>query len=295
MSPRAASAQYRTHHLIGRIHVKLDVDPANRRAIARPQPALRHSSSASHGPMPAMLPRFFLTHAIADGRARLDGPEGHHLIHVLRAKSGTQIALFDGRGTEFEAVVETVGRSSVELRIEASRKIDRESLRTITLAVSLPKGERQRWLVEKAVELGVARLVPLVTERSVAEAGRSAIARIERAVIEASKQCGRNCLMQIAPQTPWADFVAAPPLRATRLVAHPGGMSLGEWLASHVDRAPDALESIVLAVGPEGGLTDHEIVLAANAGWQLVDLGPRILRIETAALALVAAVLYSDK
>ena len=117
----------------------------------------------------------------------------------MRATPGTQVTLFDGSGDEFAAAVDRVGRSEVELAILSRESINRELPFALTLGVALPKGDRQKWLVEKAVELGVARIVPLRTQRSVAQPVEQALVRLRRAVIEASKQCGRNRLLQIDP------------------------------------------------------------------------------------------------
>src|SRR5947208_10641061 len=107
-----------------------------------------------------MAERFF-TPTLADDRAFLDGPEAHHLAHVLRAKPGSEVVLFDGAGREATARVDRVSRSRVELTLLSRHHVDRERSLQIMLAVALPKGDRQRWLVEKAVELGVRRLVQI--------------------------------------------------------------------------------------------------------------------------------------
>ena len=145
--------------------------------------------------------------------------------------------------------------------------------------MALPKGDRQKWLVEKATELGVARLVPLVTERGVAQPGESTLQRLRRAVIEASKQCGRNRLMEIAAPQAWHEFLAGHRDVPRRLVAQPGATARPMF---------QTCEQTVAAVGPEGGLTDDELARAVAQGWQPIGLGPRTLRVETAALALAA-------
>ena len=200
--------------------------------------------------------------------------------------------LFDGSGAEFLARVERVERSVVRLTISERRDVDRELPSDVTLGVALPKGERQRWLVEKATELGVSRLVPLVTTRGVAQPTLETLRRLGRAVVEASKQCGRNRLMQIGEPLGWSDFVQGARDKGqgagealVRLLAHPGGMSLLNY-----SNERSGTFDFVLAVGPEGGFTDPEAQQAADAGWQAVDLGSRILRVETAAIALVAAI-----
>jgi 16S rRNA (uracil1498-N3)-methyltransferase len=239
-----------------------------------------------------MTHRFFLGEPPREGRAVLTGPEAHHLAHVLRAKRGDAAVLFDGSGREYAARVVRVGRDRAELEIVSEAFVEREAPLAVTLGAALPKGDRQRWLVEKLVELGVARLVPLNTERGVAQPTAGALQRLRRAVIEASKQCGRNRLMEISPAIAWGAFVAEagagqPESAANPVlwVAHPGGTPLREAARSW----PASRASAALAVGPEGGLAEEEIDAARRAGWQCVDLGPRILRIETAALYLAAA------
>lgn len=229
-----------------------------------------------------MADRYFVAHPIGGGRVTLDGPEGHHLAHVMRAKPGMEVVLFDGSGADFLAQVLSVRRSAVELEVVACHNVDRESPVALTLGVSLPKGDRQKWLVEKVVELGLRRLVPLVTARSVAQAGADAVKRLDRAVVEASKQCGRNRLMTVDAPLSWSDFIAATRDVPCRLLAHPDVKGAGVPLPS---AAP---EQVVAAVGPEGGFTDEEVEEAAVAGWQMVSLGPRILRVETAAVVLAA-------
>ncbi len=124
-----------------------------------------------------MSDRYFVESPVASDRAVLTGAEAHHLLHVMRAKAGTRVTLFDGSGWEFDAVVQRTGRNEVELAIAGRQEIDREARIAVTLGVALPKGERQRWLVEKAVELGVARLVPLETEHGVAQPVENALER----------------------------------------------------------------------------------------------------------------------
>jgi len=231
-----------------------------------------------------MADRYFVAEPVTGQEAELTGQEAHHLLHVMRAEVGTEVVLFDGSGAEFEAVVERLGRRSVELSVVHRREVDRELAAPIILAVALPKGDRQKWLVEKAVELGVARVTPLQTARSVARPGRKAMERLQRTVIEASKQCGRNRRMDVAEPAAWNELLAAAPQSALRLLAHPGGGSSRLSSLSLADRTGP----VYVAVGPEGGFTGEEVGRAIRDGWQTVDLGPRILRVETAAVALAA-------
>ena len=232
-----------------------------------------------------MSDRYFVESPVTTDQAILAGPEAHHLIHVMRAKAGSRVTLFDGSGCQFDALVERIGRAEVELAILSRDRIDRELPIDLTLGVALPKGDRQKWLVEKAAELGVGRLVPLETARGVAHGVEKALDRLRRTVIEASKQCGRNRLLEIAEPQPWAAFVADMGQLPQRLLAHPCPLSSGSaWPALRV------ADRVALAVGPEGGFTEEEVALAVGAGWQRIDLGPRILRVETAAVLLSAMI-----
>ena len=237
-----------------------------------------------------MPDRYFSQNAIGQAdQAILTDAEAHHLVHVMRAKPGLRVVLFDGSGAEFDAEVSGVGRSDVRLTILQRREIDRELPFLLVLGVSLPKGDRQKWLVEKLVEVGVSALVPLLTTRSVAQPVEQALTRLERTVIEASKQCGRNRLMEISSPRRWPDFVAGAPPSSSRWLAHPGFAERPREVhgsnPTRADRPPVVRERFV-AVGPEGGFTEEEVALATAAGWQTMDLGPRILRIETAAITV---------
>ncbi len=256
-----------------------NIDPwlANLRCVALGNRKFTFRSLASLAI--TMADRYFSDDPIEGEWVTLRESEAHHLLHVMRAKVGTPIVLFDGRGGEWTAEVMKLNRTEVRLALDEHNPIERELANELTLAIALPKGDRQRWLVEKAVELGVSRIVPLTTARSTSSAAEPP-AKLARYVIEASKQCGRNRLLEIAKPQAWGELVSQD-LGANKFVAHPGGVCVGE-----LERVPDA--STFLAIGPEGGFTDDEIALARQAGWQIVGLGTRILRIETAALALVA-------
>lgn len=228
-----------------------------------------------------MSQRFFVDDPIGDAKTiRITGQEAQHLGRVMRAKRGDDVVVFDGSGSEFVAQVDAVGRNEVDVIVTQKLDVDRELSRSVTLAVAMPKGDRQKWLVEKAVELGVAAIVPLKTQRGVAQPKSSAIKRLERAVVEASKQCGRNRLLAIHDPATLEEIIEdAGGEDGNRWVAHPGG----EPMQDVRDDSP-----CWIAIGPEGGFTDQETSLAVEAGWKTVGLGPRILRIETAALTLAS-------
>ncbi|MGH7128233.1 MAG: RsmE family RNA methyltransferase [Planctomycetaceae bacterium] len=238
------------------------------------------------------MPHRFYAPQLADAATvRLTATEAHHLANVLRQQVGQQVMLFDGRGREAVAVIEAISGRTVQLRREELREEDRRPAVDVVLAAAVPKGERVRWLVEKATELGVHRFVPLMTQRSVVKPRDAKRKNLEQTGIAACKQCGRNTLMAIDPPTAWIEFLRAefPPGRL--LVAHPGGAACGpviRRLAADANRSP-----VTLAIGPEGGWTEEELAGAQSVGAVTVHLGPTTLRIETAALALAAAVLIA--
>ncbi len=228
-----------------------------------------------------MADRYFVETKITGDRALLVEEEARHLARVMRARPGDRVTLFDGSGVEYTARVTELRRDEVELKIVARDQIDRELPFRLRLAVALPKGDRQRWLVEKAVELGVAQITPLRTARSIAQPGEKALRRMTRWVIDASKQCGRNRLMEIARPQTWSDLLADSAAVGLRIYAHPGGKG-----QARADRVDPTASDVLAAVGPEGGFTPDEVDAARRAGWQPIDLGPRTLRVETAAVVL---------
>jgi 16S rRNA (uracil1498-N3)-methyltransferase len=226
-----------------------------------------------------MSERYYVPQALQPGPIELDGPEAHHLAAVCRVRRGDVVSLFNGDGREYRARVADVGRRTVSLEIEEAEEPERELSFRLEVAAPLPKGDRAQFLVEKLTELGVTSFVPLQTRRSVVHPREARSERLERWVIEASKQCGRNRLMLVQPLADWESYCRRADLPQRRVLAHPGG-----------DRATETSEDsdLAIAVGPEGGFTDEEVELARTAGWSVVGLGPRILRVETAALALAA-------
>ncbi len=232
-----------------------------------------------------MLHRFFSESPSAEGSVQIAGAEAHHLLHVLRLGVGDEVMLFDGRGDEFRASIANVSRQEVECIIEERSAADRELAFDLTLGVALPKGDRQRWLVEKAVELGVTQIIPLRCDRSVVRGSDRPSERLQRAVIEASKQCGRNRLAEIAPAADFVDWVDRTPVGGLRLFAHPAASKPIQDLLVY-----NVLTKVDIAIGPEGGFSQEEFALARTAGWHPVNLGPRLLRVETAALAALSAV-----
>jgi 16S rRNA (uracil1498-N3)-methyltransferase len=222
--------------------------------------------------------RFFCPDPPRDGRLRLSPEESRHLTRVCRLDQGDHVEVFDGRGFVACTEVLAIRAEGVELAIVGEPIPERRSPGPLTLATAVPKADRFDWLVEKATELGVERLIPLITERSVVAPRGSKLSRLRRAIIEASKQCRRDRLMILDEPTPWS-ALAKSSADALRFLADPHGRPPGQWPAIPRGRA------LVLAVGPEGGFTAPERALANRTGWIPINLGLHTLRIETAGLA----------
>ncbi|NBO92488.1 MAG: 16S rRNA (uracil(1498)-N(3))-methyltransferase [Planctomycetia bacterium] len=225
-----------------------------------------------------MADRFHIDFEIVPGPLVLRGPEAHHL-HVSRVRVGDTIHLFHGDGREYPANVVEVTKRDVCLDVAAGETVDREASVRVVAACALPKGDRGQFLIEKLTELGVAEFVPILTTRTVVNPGESKLDKLRRYVIEASKQCGRNILMKVSEPRPWAEVLSDRHLPKVRLLAHVG----------ETGRAVPG--ECAFAVGPEGGFTDAEVAAAQAAGWRTVGLGPRVLRVETAALVLASHVM----
>lgn len=235
--------------------------------------------------------RYFLEQPISTDAqfAELSGQEAQHLSKVMRAKPGDAIQLFDGSGYQYDAIITEISRHSVTLAIQNSELKSCEASRRVTVAVSLPKGDRQKWLIEKLCEIGVNRVIPLKTQRSVAQPTENVILRLQRSVIEASKQCGRNTLMEIQSSQTFEDLITQSPGDRARVIAHPYNPDGTPVTVSSI-----AHQSVLVAVGPEGGFTDQELDAAINADFSPVAIGERILRIETAAIAISSLLIYAD-
>lgn len=231
--------------------------------------------------------RFFVDTPISGSHAEISGAEANHIANVIRLGPGDIVILFDGSGCEFDAEIVRASRNQVSLQITGTRDVSREPAIELSLAVALPKGDRQKWLVEKLVELGVSQLVPIQCERSVAVASQKSVDRMTRYAIESSKQCGRTRLMQI-PQA--IDFQQLLELdEPVRLIALPGESVTG---ISEIEQLVQSAKQATIAVGPEGGFTDHESASALEAGWQKFTVAKTVLRVETAAVAVASIVAF---
>jgi len=232
------------------------------------------------------MPRFHCPVALVPGNAlALPAGAARH-VQVLRLQPGSPLVLFNGEGGEFEATVTQMGRSEVTVQVGAHHALEREAPREIHLAVGMPANERMDWLVEKATELGVASIQPLLAERSVLRlAGERAAkkqAHWQGIAVAASEQCGRNRVPAVHAPADLAAWCAALSGPAARLV-----LSLDD--AALPLREAAGPGAVVVLSGPEGGLSPQEEKLARAHGFAPVTLGPRVLRAETAPLAVLAA------
>jgi 16S rRNA (uracil1498-N3)-methyltransferase len=235
------------------------------------------------------IPRFFLADLPATGLATLSPEDAKHAHAVLRLQVSDSLQLFNGQGLVADAEIVRCQKSLVEIRILSSQLEVVEVGAELNLIVALPKGDRQKQMIDQLVQLGVQHLTPLDTSRGVAQPTDAALGRLERAVVETCKQCCRNRLMAIhAPTTIRELTNQTTPSIANRasLFAHPYGAS--QPIARLLDQGRFS-ETLQVVIGPEGGLTDEECQMFSEAGWSQASLGKTILRIETAA-ALVAAV-----
>ena len=235
----------------------------------------------------ARLPRFHVPEAAPGARLSLPDHSAHHAREVLRLRAGDAVRIFDGSGSEFEAELESVTRQGVAVRLRAAVPARPESSLRLILALPPLKGDRMELVIQKATELGVAEIWPVVTARSDA-VGRPALTgarhdRWEKVVSGAAEQCGRAVVPPVAPACRLDGLLQAP-FEGGRILLHPANES--RPLTSLPRPAADAL---LLLIGPAGGWEPHELTRLESAGFQTASLGPRILRAETAAIAAVCA------
>lgn len=219
-------------------------------------------------------------------QVELEPGPAHHLANVLRMKPGRELVLFNGKGGEYQALILSIGKRRVLVEILLHSPREAESSLRIVLAQGLPRGERMDYVTQKAVELGVAELVPLITERSVARTDdartRRRQAHLQSVAIAACEQCGRNQVPRVHYPLP-LDTWLEDELPQIRLALDPDG----DHTLTQLHEAP---RDLALLAGPEGGLSAEEYRLAAARGFRGLRIGPRVLRTETAALVAVTAV-----
>lgn len=234
---------------------------------------------------PASAPRLWVGEGLAAGATlELPAPAMRH-VAALRLRDGDMVTLFDGQGGEWSATLLRVGRDRASARLLAWHDLERESPLTVTLALGISSGERMDFAIQKATELGVNVVRPIATLRSVVrlkeERAERRIAHWRGVAIAACEQCGRNRVPVIEPVLPLLDFVALPAAGARILLSPEADKSMQDLTPA---------TTVTLLIGAEGGLTPEERADALHYGYVAIRFGPRVLRSETAPLAVLAAI-----
>jgi 16S rRNA (uracil1498-N3)-methyltransferase len=228
--------------------------------------------------------------AIQGARCTFDRDEARHIARVLRLRAGDVVAVVDGQGREYAVRLDRVSPGAAVGTVLGVEPRHAESPLAITLAQAVPKGDRMDAIVRAATELGVARVVPLVTARTIVRLdGARALDRVrrwQRVATEATKQCGRAVIPPVDPPRLLADFVGSDVAGGLRLCLWEG---VAPRLGAVLDAGDSSPVLATVLIGPEGGFTEDEVGLARSHGFILASLGPRVLRTETAGLTVIAA------
>ena len=223
---------------------------------------------------------------ISDSIAEIQGEEFRHLTRVMRKKPGDIINVVDGIGNVYTVVLKKITRTLAQGEIQKRVRLMGEPIFQLTLAQAIPKGNRFDMVVEKSTELGVAEIVPLVCDFSVAEGSKNRLRRWEKIAIAAMKQCHRSRLPKIHEPVRFSDFLAENWKKSLTFMAHPekGAPALSTAILKNQEKYRTKRSAIIF-IGPEGGFSEHEIELAKKKGYQFFTLGERRLRAETAGIA----------
>ncbi|QDU12619.1 Ribosomal RNA small subunit methyltransferase E [Gimesia maris] len=234
--------------------------------------------------------RFFYDGSFDVDQLLLDGSEAHHLLHVLRMQAGDTVLVFNGTGAEAEGVISKISRKTVEVQVTARHAAQAKSQTPLILATAVPKGDRFRWLVEKAAELGVTKLVPLLTRRSSVDPGQNRLKKLQQTIVSAAKQSGQIQLMELAEVQKWDEFLSEISQTECRLlIADPAGSGVDFFRSGEKRESP-----VVILIGPEGGFTPDELQSAQEKGAKSVRLSEGILRIETAAILFAGLIRLTE-
>src|SRR5471030_265387 len=232
------------------------------------------------------MPRFFCSQPLALGLVvTLPEAVAHH-VNVVRLAPGDAITLFNGDGGEYTAVLNSVEKKRVSAELKAYSERDVELPYALTLAQALPEASKMDWIVEKAIELGVAAIQPLAARRCVvrlsAERAEKKMAHWQGIIVSASEQSGRNRLAQLAPPQDYKHWITQQDMHRRIILTPRAEQSLADW------KRHQSPQAVTLVIGPEGGLSDAEENLAIQHGALPLAMGPRILRTETAGLSAAA-------
>ncbi|MBN1645389.1 16S rRNA (uracil(1498)-N(3))-methyltransferase [Candidatus Woesearchaeota archaeon] len=228
--------------------------------------------------------RFHTKNRIYEGKVRLGGDEIRH-IKVLRLKKGAKIEVFNDKGEIGLGTIEKVGETGTDVYIDRVSKVRKSPILTV-LACSAPKNRRFDMLIQKATELGVNKIIPISTKRSVVKPGATKLERLKRISIEAAKQSGRNTTPEISSLIAVERLIKNSKEYDLKLILDPKGTKIKEVLTSVKPK------KIICLIGPEGGFTDEEIKSAKENGFIPTSLGQRILRVETAGITILSTINY---
>ncbi|MFQ5956200.1 MAG: 16S rRNA (uracil(1498)-N(3))-methyltransferase [Candidatus Brocadiales bacterium] len=237
--------------------------------------------------------RFYAPMLPDNGELWINGQEAHHMLHVKRVGLGERLLLFDGKGREAVGRVVETQRDRARVAIDGVDEVNREARIAITLAFSVPKGKKSEFLVQKCCELGVRKLIPLECERSAVKLVPEGSRKVEKwrsVAVEASKQCGRTYITEIADVLSFSRLMNSADAYSQKLFAStdPEAVALSEVVRDNEDPG-----NILCVIGPEGGFSNKETDAATHAGFTPVSLGPSVLRTETASVAIVSMLLYA--
>lgn len=235
------------------------------------------------------MPRFPITeNQVNDNEAFISGTDYKHIVKVLRLKPGDPVTLFDSNSKQYYGKIREISKREVIVDIEHTELVNTESPIQITLLQGLPKGDKMDYIIEKATELGVTRIVPVITERAqIRERDRKK--RWDRIALEASKQCGRTKPAIIENTLDFDDAINYCAKKGLAVILHVGCEKSAK---SYIKNSLQAPQNIILFVGPEGGFTDNEVLLGNKMGFMSLGLGPRVLRTETASIAVLSVLQF---
>jgi 16S rRNA (uracil1498-N3)-methyltransferase len=234
------------------------------------------------------MPRFYCPDSLAIGMTLALPDQVAHHVQVIRMQLGNPITLFNGQGGEYTAVIMQMEKKRVHAEVKTFSPREAELSYAVTLAQALPEASKMDWIIEKAMELGVAAIQPLAAQRCVvrlnSERAEKKQSHWQGIVQAAAEQSGRNRLAHLAPLTEFNSWIGQSDLHKRILLSPRGEQSLSDWARHHPAQA------LSLVIGPEGGFTEAEENLACDQGALMLSMGPRVLRTETAGLSALAAI-----
>ena len=257
-------------------------------AVAAGQTALNLSQLPFFYQIAHPMPRFYCPDSLAIGMTLALPDQVAHHVQVIRMQLGNPITLFNGQGGEYTAVITQMEKKRVHAEVKTFSPREAELSYAVTLAQALPEASKMDWIIEKAMELGVAAIQPLAAQRCVvrlnSERAEKKQSHWQGIIQAAAEQSGRNRLAHLAPLTEFTSWIGQSDLHKHILLSPRGEQSLSDWARHHPAQA------LSLVIGPEGGFTEAEENLACDQGALMLSMGPRVLRTETAGLSALAAI-----